>query len=154
VTKPKVTFTTTYTGLGLRWLGTKIVDPKILIPGGILVDAASVTADGTGKKPVVSGAVLVRNEADRAAKLGYKLATAAAVDATYLASPGLHMTILIHDLPDVLDDPYGAGIQPNAGNIIYIGGVNDNDFLPNWTSYSAMLKDLIRKAYLVITAQK
>ena len=124
--KPSVTFGTVQKTVP-QWLGTRYIDPKVTIPGGIFLNEADFTANANGKKYVNSGTVLGRTQAEKVAGTGYGKAAAGDTD----------ITILIHDLIDVAVDPYGAGLVPNAGNTVYY------NFLDDWDNLVAAVQTLV-----------
>lgn len=134
-----VTFTP-YMRVTPSWLGSKIVDPKVVIPGGILIEAADfpTVADKDGKRFVEGGTFLGRTYAERDAGTGYGPADTA-TDEQYC--------LLLHDLADADMDNIAAGVQPNAGNIVY------TNFLPGFDSLAAASQAKLRDLYLCLTGQ-
>jgi hypothetical protein len=104
------------------WLGTKIVDPKITVPGGARINATGLPAQSDGRLYLPGGTALGRTAAERDAGTGYGL----------LVDGDTDVVILLHDIWDVRDDDYTDVLQPYAGNTVY------RNFLPGWDSPSAI----------------
>ena len=109
------------------WLGTRFFETHIAIPGGIGVDTTGMTPDDKGKIMLPSGTVL-----------GQTFAEYQNGDLLGLAADGdQFITILIHDLKNALEDPYGAGLRPASGNSVYY------NFLPDWDTLAAAVQNLV-----------
>ncbi|MDX2215511.1 MAG: hypothetical protein SFY66_19765 [Oculatellaceae cyanobacterium bins.114] len=207
---PKVTFKP-YKRVTPNWLGTKITDPKVVIPGGILLNAAafpredqvvvtlaagavtagsnktltaataltgnipagtildfgagefatlttgatkgatsitgvtlaadlegseSATYLGVGDRKIEGGAFLGRTLTERDAGTGYGIADPANDE---------QFALLLHDV-DLSEEDVAAGIQPNAGNVIY------ENLLPGWSALSSQAKTKVRSLYHCVTA--
>lgn len=120
-----------YERVAPNWLGSRITDPKVTIPGGIQLNAA-LFPDGK----IESGTFLGRTLAERAAGTGY--GPAAADDDQF--------AVLLYDVDLSMED-VAAGVQPNAGNILY------ENFLPGFADLAAPLQALIRQMYQCLLAQ-
>lgn len=131
---PKVTFKP-YQRVTPNWLGTKITDPKVVIPGGILLVAAAFP-EVDGKRIAEGGTLVGRTLAERDAGTGYGIADPATDE---------QFALLLHDV-DLKEEDVAAGIQPNAGNVIY------ENLLPGWDALAAAAKTKVRSLYHCLIA--
>lgn len=142
---PKVEFTSLQ-GLTPEWLGTKLIDPKVTIPGGGTLDTTGLTPQSDGRLFIPSGTVWGRTDADAIAAAPWKLA----------ADTHTIFTLNLHDIWDARNNENTLIdlLQPNAGNIVYW------TYLPGWVSaspigitLSAVVKAGLAKNFYVTKAR-
>lgn len=132
-----------------NWLQSRIIDPKLMLPGGVYLDLASFsvppfTTTTPGKVTVPSGTPIARTLADRAANKGYQPLTDALATAIAAAPSTYEVSILYGDLTDLAANWHGEGIQPNAGNLIL------ENFLPNFQTMTTGQLAILRSNFVLI----
>lgn len=118
-----------------NWFQSRIVDGKLLLPGGVYLDFASfnVAAYQSGGKVVVpSGTLIARTIADRTANKGWQPLTETLATTAIAALPTYEISILYQDLNDLATNWHGDGVQPRAGNLIL------ENFLPGTLPAAAL----------------
>lgn len=132
-----------FTDLGAsapNWFQSRIVDGKLLMPGGVYLDLTSFSVAPylvAGKVSVPSGTLIARTLADRTANKGYQPLTEALATTAIAALPNYEISILYQDLPDLAVNWHGDGVQPRAGNLIL---ENFLPSLPLGTNQQAILR--------------
>lgn len=146
---PKVVTFGDFNRTDANWLQSKIVDPKILLPGGIRLAVTPFSIapflQTDGRVFVPGGTAVVRTLTDRANNTAYRpllQAEVAAITPTTL--PTYQITITLHDRWDIRDDNQADGIQPSAGNLIL------ENFLPNQSLVSPGVRGVLRMAGFVL----
>lgn len=132
-----------------NWLQSKIIDPKILIPGGLRLAVAPFSVapflETDGRVFVPGGTAVFRTLVDRTNNVGYRPLLEASVAAITPATlPTYQISITLHDLWDLRDDNQAEGLQPQAGNLIL------ENFLPNQAIVTPGVRGVLRMAGFVL----
>lgn len=135
---PNISFTP-YSRVAPNWLGSRITDPKVVIPGGILLEAADfpLVAAKKNKRFIEGGTLVGRTLAERDTGKGYGPADPALDE---------QFALLLHDVADADEDNVCPGIQPKAGNVIY------ENLLPSWAGLTVAAKAKVRELYHCLSA--
>lgn len=131
-----------------NWLQSKIVDPKILIPGGVRLALAPFSVapflQPDGRVYVPGGTAIYRSLTDRANNIGYRPLLDANAATVAAAITDHQISVTLHDRWDLRDETQADGLQPSAGNLIL------ENFLPNQAIVTAAIRRILRQAGFVL----
>ena len=131
-----------------NWLQSKIIDPKILIPGGIRLALTPFSVapftQTDGRVYVPGGTPVYRSLTDRANNTGYAPLLDAATAAIIAAPTDYQIGLTLHDRWDIRDENQADMIQPSAGNLVL------ENFLPNQAIVTEAVRRVLRLAGFVL----
>lgn len=111
------------------WAG-ECLGPETLIPGGAKIDPTGFPADAQGRKPIPAGTFIGRSYAERDAGTGFGPADVLTDDEVFLVAF------------DVVDALHIAEAE-----LYQHGRVVKENFLPEWTTFTADEKAKVRELY-------